>query len=103
MDQRKENSKESHQGEEEVKKEPEALLGIFTRQQFTVLCVAVGLVVLLLIIAIPSLVLTMNSGLGKFLFFKLVLDLILNIYRSLSCVICSKIGHLNVRRHFEVK
>lgn len=103
MDQRKKNSKESHQGEEEDKKEPKTLLGIFTRQQFTVLSVAVGLVVLLLIIAIPSLVLTTNSGLGKFFFFLLELDLILNICKSLSHVICSKIGHLNVQRHFYVK
>lgn len=68
MDEMEKKSNKSQTDEEEdEEKEPKAILGILTRQQFTMLCVSVGLVVLLLIITVPSVVLTMSSGSGKFL------------------------------------
>lgn len=67
MNERKKNSNESQRdAEEDEEKEPKTILGIFTRQQFTMFCVAVGLVVLLLIITVTSMLLTKNSGSGKF-------------------------------------
>lgn len=68
MDERKQNEmNESQQDEEgDEEKEPKTVLGILTRQQVIMLCVAVGLVVLLLIITVSS-VLTTKSGSGTFL------------------------------------
>ncbi|XP_053507012.1 protein FAM151A [Ictalurus furcatus] len=65
MDERKKKSNESQKDEEEdEEKETKTILGIFTRQQFTIFCVALGLVVLLLVVTVTSVVLTMNSGSG---------------------------------------
>lgn len=67
MDERKEKSNESQQDEEEEdgEKAEKTILGIFTKEQFTMLCVAVGLIVLLLIITVTSVLLTTSSGSGK--------------------------------------
>lgn len=68
MDERKKKNNESQKDEEEdEEKETKTILGIFTRQQFTIFCVAVGLVVLLLVVTVTSVVLTVNSGSGTFL------------------------------------
>ncbi|KAF7692326.1 protein FAM151A [Silurus meridionalis] len=65
MDERRKNGNERRQDEiEDEEKIPKTILGICTRQQFNMLCVAVGLVVLLIIITVTSVVLTMNSGSG---------------------------------------
>lgn len=67
MDERRKQSHESQRDEEEdEQKEPKTILGIFTRQQFTMFCVAVGLVVLLLIITVTSVLLVKNSSSSKF-------------------------------------
>ncbi|XP_047662560.1 protein FAM151A isoform X2 [Tachysurus fulvidraco] len=63
MDMREKKSNNSQEDEEkDEEKEPKAILGVFTKQQFTRICVAVGLVVLLLIITVTSLVLPITSG-----------------------------------------
>ncbi|KAK2868223.1 hypothetical protein Q7C36_000094 [Tachysurus vachellii] len=63
MDERKKKSNNSQEDEEkDEEKEPKTILGVFTKQQFTMICVAVGLVVLLLIITVTSVVLPINSG-----------------------------------------
>lgn len=68
MDELKKKSNERQQDvKEDEEKEPKTILGVFTRQQFTMLCVALGLLVLLLILTVTSVVLTMKSGSGKLL------------------------------------
>lgn len=65
MDETKTKSQQDEEKNEE--QEPKTILGVFTRQQFTMICVAVGLVVLLIIITVTSMVLPIDSGSGKFL------------------------------------
>ncbi|XP_055058628.2 protein FAM151A [Misgurnus anguillicaudatus] len=61
MDNKEEKNSDKEENEERDGKEPKAILGIFTREQFIMLCVGFGLIVLLLIIAIPLIILTTNS------------------------------------------
>lgn len=53
---------EEEEEEEEENKQPKTIMGIFTREQFIMLCVAVGLVLLLIIITIPAVIVTQSSG-----------------------------------------
>ncbi|XP_062843358.1 protein FAM151A [Trichomycterus rosablanca] len=62
MDETKEKREESHEDEDDDEEQnTKRILGIFTRQQFTMLCVAVGLVLLLIIITVVSVVLTKST------------------------------------------
>ncbi|KAK1790724.1 hypothetical protein P4O66_014584 [Electrophorus voltai] len=66
MDQEKEKREENRKDEEEGEgKNLKTVLGIFTKKQFTMLCVGVSLVVLLLIITVTSFVVTLNSDTGS--------------------------------------
>ncbi|KAL7850928.1 hypothetical protein AOLI_G00212840 [Acnodon oligacanthus] len=60
-DEREENKWDEGESEE---KRPKTVLGIFSRQQFLMLCVGVGLLLLLTVITVTSMLLTMNSGSG---------------------------------------
>lgn len=51
----------------EDKRSNKAILGICTRKQFIMSCVAVGLVVLLIVIVVPVVILTQSSS-GKWIF-----------------------------------
>ncbi|XP_041944157.1 protein FAM151A isoform X1 [Alosa sapidissima] len=50
----------------EEDKQPKSIMGIFTREQFIMLCVAVGLAILLIVIVVPAVVVTQTqSGSGS--------------------------------------
>ncbi|XP_076149273.1 protein FAM151A [Alosa pseudoharengus] len=50
----------------EEDKQPKSIMGIFTREQFIMLCVAVGLAILLIVIVVPAVVVTqIQSGSGS--------------------------------------
>ncbi|XP_066512667.1 protein FAM151A-like [Hoplias malabaricus] len=61
MEGREEKGVDEEQDEE---KNVKSVLGVFTKEQFTMLCVGVGLVLLLIIITVTSVLLTMNSDTG---------------------------------------
>ncbi|XP_076838310.1 protein FAM151A [Brachyhypopomus gauderio] len=64
--QQKEKTEENKKDEEEYdEKKQKSVLGIFTKKQFTMLCVGAGLVVLLLIITVTSVVVTLNTDTGS--------------------------------------
>ncbi|KAL7842026.1 hypothetical protein SRHO_G00237150 [Serrasalmus rhombeus] len=60
-DEREENKRDEGESEE---KRAKTVLGIFSREQFIMLCVGVGLLLLLTVITVTSVLLTMNSGSG---------------------------------------
>ncbi|XP_051554381.1 protein FAM151A [Myxocyprinus asiaticus] len=60
MEDKQENNCKNEADEEKERKEPKTILGIFTRKQFTLLCVGIGLI-LLLIITITSVFLIMDD------------------------------------------
>ncbi|XP_072525519.1 protein FAM151A [Salminus brasiliensis] len=61
---RQEERRKDEEEDEDEEKEAKTVLGVFTREQFTMLCVGVGLLVLLIVITVTSVLLTRNSGSG---------------------------------------
>jgi len=62
MDDKEEKNCSNEDDEEEERKEPKTILGIFTRKQFVVLCIGIGLIALLLVIILTSVFVIRRSG-----------------------------------------
>lgn len=58
----KEKNSKNEENEEGNGQKSKTVLGIFTREQFMMLCVGIGLILLILIITIPSVILTTRPG-----------------------------------------
>lgn len=61
-DKEEKNCNNEEEDEEGERIEPKTILGIFTREQFIMLCIGVGLIALLLIIILTSVFVIRRSG-----------------------------------------
>lgn len=69
MDNNEEKNCNNEEAEEGERKEPKTFMGIFTREQFIMLCIGIGLIALLLIITLTSVFVIMRSGMEPFSIF----------------------------------
>lgn len=69
MDNKEKKNSNNEEDEEGERREPKTFMGIFTREQFIMLCIGIGLIALLLIITLTSVFVIMRSGMELFSIF----------------------------------